>query len=78
MPQFTEYWRKKSDGERFSQAMNGRFLCFAMSHPYELNILLQSLRAGNITFMQFLVQAKAWVSQQLGKATDRLITQADG
>jgi hypothetical protein len=48
------------------------------SHPYELNILLQSLRAGNITFMQFLVQAKAWVSQQLGKATDRLITQADG
>jgi hypothetical protein len=30
-----------------------------------------------LTLMQFLVQAKAWASQQLGKATDRPITQAE-
>jgi hypothetical protein len=29
MPQFTEYWRKKSDEERFPQVLNERFLQFA-------------------------------------------------
>src|SRR5258708_20940827 len=34
MPQFTEYWRKKSDEERFFQASKHEFPCFrSNSHP---------------------------------------------
>ncbi len=31
-----------------------------MSNPYELYFLLQRLKAGGMSFEQFLTQAKAW------------------
>ena len=33
VPQFTGCWRKKSDERPFLQALNGRFLCFALFFP---------------------------------------------
>jgi hypothetical protein len=40
-------------------------------NPYELYLLLQRLKSGNMSFEQFLSQAKEWASQPLEKLTDR-------
>jgi hypothetical protein len=33
---------------------------YIQGNPYELHLLLQSLKKGSINFEQFLTQAKAW------------------
>lgn len=38
---------------------------YIQGNPYELHLLLQSLKKGSISFEQFLTQARAWAGDQV-------------